>query len=237
MTRLRRKTPHEPVRAVPAPAERGAAALPPAGRERLRTPRSLAIALNEGRPRPRPYDAELPFVEETLLPPTPPAPFRERVAGRSGRADLWVFRLGAELFATELRAVEEAVEGAEAQAMPDTPPAMLGIFALRDRTLPMYALARVLDVPASGAGEMTLVLRPGTVRVALAVDAVDDVFDAALDAVRPVPAATEGDSLVLGVVWRGSELITLLDADLVVAACVAAAPPETLPAMLEARRA
>ena len=236
MTRLRRKTPHEPVRAVPSPAERGPAALP-AGRERFRTPRSLAIALNEGRPRQRPYDADLPLVEEPVLPAAPLVPFRERVAARSGRADLLVFRLGTELFATELRAVEEAVEGAEAQAMPDTPPAMLGIFALRDRTLPMYALARVLDVPAPGGGEMTLVLRPASVRVALAVDAVDDVFEAPLDTVRPAPATTEGESLVLGVVWRGSELITLLDADLVVAACVAAAPPETLPAMFEARRA
>lgn len=148
-----------------------------------------------------------------------------------------MFRLGTELFATELRAVEEAVEGAHAQAMPDTPPAMLGIFALRDRTLPMYALARVLDVPASGAEEMTLVLRPANVRVALAVDAVDDVFETSLDSVRPAPAAAEGESLVLGVVWRGSELITLLDADLVVAACLAAAPPETMPAMVEPRRA
>jgi len=236
MPRLRRKTPHEPVRAVPSPAERGPAALPTAGRERFRTPRSLAIALNEGRPRPRPYDADFPLVEEPAGLATPLLPFRERVAARSGRADLLVFRLGPELFATELRAIEEAVEGAGAQAMPDTPPAMLGIFALRDRTLPMYSLARVLDVPASGAGEMTLVLRPATVRVALAVDAVDDVFDAPLDAVKSAPAATEGESLVLGVVWRGSELITLLDADLVVAACVAAAPPEALPALLEARR-
>jgi chemotaxis signal transduction protein len=121
--------------------------------------------------------------------------------------------------------------------MPDTPPAMLGIFALRDRTLPMYALARVLDVGGSGAEEMTLVLRPGSVRVALAVDAVDDVYDAPLEAVRPAPGMTEGDSLVLGVVWRGSELITLLDADLVVAACIAAAPPEAMPAMTEPRRA
>jgi chemotaxis signal transduction protein len=237
MTRLRRKTPHEPVRAVPSPAERGPAALPIAGRERFRTPRSLAIALNEGRPRPRPYDADLPLVDEPAPPTVPAAPFRERVAARSGRADLLVFRVATELFATELRAVEEAVEGVEAQAMPDTPPAMLGIFALRDRTLPMYALARVLDVPASGAGEMTLVLRPGTVRVAVAVDAVDDVFDAPLDTVRSAPAGTEGESLVLGVVWRGSELITLLDADLVVAACIAAVPPDAMPAMVEARRA
>src|SRR5512134_3013884 len=110
MPRLRRKTPHEPVRAVPSPTERGPAALPPTGRERWRTPRSLAIALNGGRPRPRPLDAEPPALEVPSA-PAPIIPFRERVANRVGRAELLVFRVAGELFATELRAVEEAVEG------------------------------------------------------------------------------------------------------------------------------
>ena len=129
------------------------------------------------------------------------------------------------MFATELRAVEEAVEGADATTIPDAPPAMLGLFALRDRTLPMYGLGRVLALPVDAPGTMTLVLRPSVMRVALAVDAVDDVYDAPLDAVRAAPAGSDAEGLVLGVVWRGTDLITLLDADLVVAACVAAAPP------------
>jgi chemotaxis signal transduction protein len=228
MPRLRRKTPHEPVRAIPSPAERGAAALPPTTRERLRTPRSLAIALNEGRPRPKAFDADLPAFEEPAVSSAPVVPLRERVESRTGHAELLVFRVGSELFATELRAVEEAVEGVDVQTIPDTPPAMLGIFALRDRTLPMYVLARVLEVPGSEGGQMTLVLRPAGQRIALAIDAVDDVFEAPLDAVRPAPAHADGDAMVLGVVWRGTELITLLDAELVVAACVAAAPPDSL---------
>jgi chemotaxis signal transduction protein len=193
----------------------------------MRTPRSLAIALNGGRPRPKELEPD-PAGLDQQLPLAAVAPFRERVAGRAGRADLLVFRVGDELFATELRAVEEAVEGATARAIPDAPPSMLGIFALRDRTLPMYLLARVLDVPNGGTGEMTLVLRPSTTRVALAVDAVEDVYDTALDAVRAVPSAGDTDDVVLGVVWRGTELITLLDADLIVAACVAAMPPDAL---------
>ena len=224
MPRLRRKTPHEPVRAVPSPTERGPGALPPAAQPRWLTPRSLAIALNDGQPRTRQID-ELPPIEEPSIPVTPPAPFRDRVASRSGRAELLVFRVGGELFATELRAVEEAVEGADATTIPDTPPAMLGLFALRDRTLPMYGLGRVLALPVDAPGTMTLVLRPSVMRVALAVDAVDDVYDAPLDAVRAAPAGSDAEGLVLGVVWRGTDLITLLDADLVVAACVAAAPP------------
>ncbi len=191
-----------------------------------RTLRDLAIALNGGAPRPRQDYLELPVFEE-VAPPAPVAPFRERLQSREGRAELLLFRVAGELFATELRAVEEAVEGVEAQAIPDAPPLMLGIFALRDRTLPMYALARVLDLPEREAAAMTLVMRPSAARIAVAVDAVDDVFDTPLDGVRPVPSP-ENDALVLGVVWRGHELITLLDADTIVATCLAVTPPDSL---------
>jgi purine-binding chemotaxis protein CheW len=221
MPRLRRKTPHEPVHAIPAPVERGPGALP-----RPKAPaslRELAIALNSGRPRPKALDEELPAFEETVA-PTPVAPLRERVLARDGRAELLVFQVSRELFATELRAVEEAVEGVDVRPIPDAPSTMLGIFALRERTLPMYALARVLGVVERDAAQMTLVMRPAGARVALAVDAVDDVFDTPLAVVRPAPPA-ENDALVLGVIWRGHELITLLDADAVVAACLADAPP------------
>jgi purine-binding chemotaxis protein CheW len=226
MPRLRRKTPHEPVHAIPAPTERGPAALGRADRPAALTLRAIALSLNDGRPRSKEFDTELPELE-IGLPAASVAPFRERVASRDGRAELLVFRVGAELFATELRAVEEAVEGVDARPIPDAPPAMLGIFSFRDRTLPMYALGRVLSVAAGGVGDMTLVMRPSTTRIALAVDAVDDVFDVALDAVRPVPNA-DVDGMVLGVVWRGSELVTLLDADVVVDACLAVALPDSL---------
>lgn len=226
MPRLRRKTPHEPVRAVPAPAERGPGALPRAPRPAPQTLREIAIALNGGEPRPRTFDAELPAFEE-LAPPETPTPFRDRVDAREGRAELLVFRVGAELFATELRAIEEAVEGVDVRAIPDAGPWMLGIFALRDRTLPMYALDRVLGLSPGDTATMTLVVRPSRERIAVAVDAVDDVFDTALTDVRPAPTSGE-DGLVLGVVWRGHELMTLLDADAVVATCLASAPPDTL---------
>lgn len=184
------------------------------------------MALNGGVARPKPADLDFPMFEDSVA-PAPVAPFRERVAVREGRSELLVFRVGSELFATELRAVEEAVEGVAARLLPDAPPAMLGIFALRDRTLPLYALGRVLALADAGEPEMTLVLRPSLTRIALAVDHVDDVFDAALSSVRPTPTP-DPDGLVLGVVWRGAELITLLDADVIVSTCLAAAPPETL---------
>jgi len=223
MPRLRRKTPHEPVRAIPSPAERGPGALPRA--KVAPSLRDLAIALNGGAPRPKTFGDELPAFE-TLAPPQPVTPFRDRLQAREGRAELLVFRIGAELFATELRSVEEAVEGVETRPIPDAPDTMLGIFALRDRTLPMYVLSRVLGLP-DAEPSMTLVMRHSGARIAVAVDAVDDVHDAWFESVRPAPSP-DTDGLVLGVVWRGEELITLLDADAVVGACLAVTPPDSL---------
>ena len=167
-----------------------------------------------------------PSTLDPLATPAPVAPFRERVQAREGRAELLVFRVAGELFALELRSVEEAVEGVEVRGIPDAPRTMHGIFALRDRTLPMYALARVLDLPERESATMTLVVRPATARIALAVDAVDDVFDTPFDAVRPAPTP-ENDGMVLGVVWRGTELVTLLDADTVATTCLSATPPDS----------
>ena len=171
MPRLRRKTPHEPVRAIPSPAERGPGALPRAPRPAALTLREIAISLNGGAPRPKVFDLDLPAYEE-LAPPETVAPFRGRVEAREGRAELLVFRLGAELFATELRAVEEAVEGADARALPDAGPSMLGIFPLRDRTLPMYALARVLGLSSPEARALTLVMLSTTQLVSVVSGAV-----------------------------------------------------------------
>lgn len=224
MPRLRRKTPHEPVRAIPAPVERGAAALPP--KPQPKSLRDIVIELNAGKPRDRGDVIDMPAFDD-LAPLAPAIPLRDRLATREGNAELLVFQVCGELFATELRAVEEAVEGVAARAIPDAPSAMLGIFALRDRTLPMYSLARVLELDRQCEPQMTLVMRPANTRIAVAVDAVDDVFDTPLSAVRPAPAG-DTDGAVLGVVWRGAELVTLLDADVVVNTCLIAAPPDSL---------
>ena len=188
--------------------------------------REMVIELNAGKPRDRGDTLALPAFEE-MLAPAPAIPLRDRLVAREGQAELLVFRVCGELFATELRAVEEAVEGVDARAIPDAPPAMLGIFALRDRTLPMYSLPRVLDLARDCDPQMTLVMRPAKTRIAVAVDAVDDVFDTPLSAVRPAPSG-DADGMVLGVVWRGAELVTLLDAEVVVNMCLVAAPPASL---------
>jgi chemotaxis signal transduction protein len=85
----------------------------------------------------------------------------------------------------------------------------------------------VLELDRPGEPQMTLVMRPANTRIAVAVDAVDDVFDTPLAAVRPAPSS-DADGAVLGVVWRGAELVTLLDADVIVNTCLVTAPPDSL---------
>ena len=218
MPRVRRKTPHEPVTAVPHVGERA-----PLPRERAQTPRSLAIALNRGRPKLVP--APLPPPAAPSAPPERVPPLRDRLARHVGDVELLVFRIGAESFALELCAVEEAVEEVRIQPVPDAPPSLLGVFPLRDRTLPVYAPARALGLTERDASEVALVVRAAETRVALVVDEVDDVFETPLGAVRPAPASDATDGIVLGIVWRGRELIALLDPDALLQACAAVLAP------------
>src|SRR5690349_4771266 len=115
MPRLRRKTPHEPVRAIPAPVERGPAALPP--KALPRSLRDIVIELNAGKARERGDVIDMPVFDD-VLPAAPAIPLRDRLVAREGNAELLVFQVCGELFATELRAVEEAVEGVDARSIP-----------------------------------------------------------------------------------------------------------------------
>jgi chemotaxis signal transduction protein len=221
----------------PKPTDPATPATPPAirtvgGRERYRTPRDLAAVLNPGRERtvralaipPRPAAQPKPTPPAPVAAPAA-APFRERVAARAGHAELLVFRVGRELFATELRAVEEAVEAPTVHAIPDASADTLGVFALRERTIPVYAPQRALGVALIGPQYSTLIVRSGTQRIALAVDALDDVFDADLAGVRVAPGTDDPDGVLLGIVWRGKDLVAVVDADALVAACPSAATP------------
>jgi chemotaxis signal transduction protein len=53
--------------------------------------------------------------------------FRDRVRSRTGTAELFVFRLGDERFAFDLRAIEEVLENAEVVPLPDAPRAVAGV--------------------------------------------------------------------------------------------------------------
>ena len=196
------------------------------------SPRAIAAALN-GCSAATVLAAQEAVVREApdaLRPPpptpaVPPAPLRELVKAGEGKGRLLLFRVGRELFAAELGAVEETVEPEELRAVPTVRGTLLGTMQLRDRLLPLHSPAALLGAPLGGA-TLALIGRVGERRVALAVDDVLDVLDVDFALVRPAPGATESDGFLLGVARRGTDLVTLVDWDALVAACVAEHPTE-----------
>lgn len=147
-------------------------------------------------------------------------PLRERVRERQGVADLLMFRIGNELFATDLASVEEAVTLPEIHHLPEMPAAMLGAFNLRGRLTPVYSPAHVIGVPLRGPAQAALLVRADTRRLGLAVDDVEDVFQVDLATVREAPGTDDTDGILLGVAHHGQELVAIVDAEALVAACV-----------------
>jgi purine-binding chemotaxis protein CheW len=179
--------------------------------------------------------------------PAPRVPLRERLRAREEGVELLLFRVGRDPFATDLLAVEEAVELGDVHPVPGAPPAMLGVLGLRGRLLPVYSPEHALGLPArSRPGQYVLVVRapgePDDARpVAVVVDDVEDVHRADMAAVQD-PGAAGGQAgeaagaahgasaaldVVLGVLhWRG-EIVALVDPDALVAACVEADEGQT----------
>lgn len=154
---------------------------------------------------------------------------RERARAREGRAELLLFRVGGERFAVELAAVDEALDlaGIAVHPVPGRHAGALGVVALRGALVPLYAAAAGLGV-ASGGRETALVFRRGGARVALLVDDAEDVLSADLALLRPPPhGAGERDGLLLGVLQHGSDLVGVLDAEALLAACRAETSLET----------
>ncbi|HKG95062.1 MAG TPA: chemotaxis protein CheW, partial [Gemmatimonadaceae bacterium] len=144
-----------------------------------------------------------------------PPPLREMARARSGVAELLLFRVGRELFATGLADVEEAVERSAVHPLPHMPPAMLGVFELRGSLVPVYSPGAALGVPL-GEGAGTLVMSGGGRRVAIAVDEVSDVVQLDISTLRDAPASADPDGILLGVARRGAELVSVVDGEALV---------------------
>jgi chemotaxis signal transduction protein len=122
--------------------------------------------------------------------------------------DLLVVRVGRERFALPVEAVEELVESPRPRPVPGAATAVLGVFALGSALLSLYDPAVVLGARVDGA-PVALVLRNGAGRLALAVDDADDVMRVDLSEVREAPRDGTDDDLVVGVLWRRPDLITV----------------------------
>jgi chemotaxis signal transduction protein len=143
------------------------------------------------------------------------------------KTDLLLFRVGRELFATDLGAVEEAIDLTAVTQIPGSAGPVRAIFTLRGALVPIFSPAGPLGV-APGDAATALVVRDRGGRVAIATDDVEDVLSLHDADLRPILAgATRDAGVVRGVVRRGADLITVVDLDALIAACRGAPHPET----------
>ena len=147
--------------------------------------------------------------------------FRERVRQRTGIAQLLIFRIARELFAVELVTAEEALDMPVLHRLPEMPPAMLGVFTLRGALVSVFEPQVALGIRCERSATV-VVFCGGERRVAIATDDVDDVATVDLATVRDAPGARAKEGALLGIVHRGTDLIAVLDARVLVEAHSAA---------------
>ncbi|HEY2856213.1 MAG TPA: chemotaxis protein CheW [Gemmatimonadaceae bacterium] len=153
-----------------------------------------------------------PESESSVDAPVHVLPFRERVAKRSGSAQLLVFRVANELFGVELVTAEEALDMPTLHRLPEMPPSMLGVFTLRGALVSVFEPQLMLGIGCRQAAT-AVVFCGGDRRVAIATDDVDDVITVDLRTVREAPGGVTRtrEGALLGIVHRDADLIALLD--------------------------
>ncbi len=131
---------------------------------------------------------------------------------RDGVARLLVFRLGTERFAVELSAIDEVIDAPLAQRLPDSPPNVLGLAAIRGELVAIYDPRPVLHVGDTLDGAALLFVHNDR-RVAIAIDDVYDAITVEPSDIQAAPGSTSGDGVLVGVVQRNGALIAVLDAE------------------------
>jgi chemotaxis signal transduction protein len=179
-----------------------------------------------------------------LLPPVAAQglSLRERARAREGRAELLLFRVAAEYFATELTLSEEAIELSlhPVHPVPGRLASRLGVVNVRETLLPLYTPAAVLGMQAPEAPAMAIVFPTSSGSVAIAVDEVEDVFSADLAELRDAPGQSRTVGAVLGALHHEGRLVAIVDADALIMACrgeiAGTATQERHPGMTGARQ-
>jgi purine-binding chemotaxis protein CheW len=144
---------------------------------------------------------------------------------RDGVLRLLVFRVGAELFAVELRCVREVVDAPAVHPVPDAPPVVLGVALIHDKLVTLYDPRLLLQVGTGAAGAAVLFDR-GDAQVALAVDDVMNAMSIEREDIRPAPGAGGADEVLVGLVRRGRFLVGVIDPDALLAAAMTQAEGE-----------
>lgn len=230
-------TPSRPIIAVPSPTARRRHAAPVELARALaaaRAAEAAAQAAGQEAARADAAEAEQALAARiaTVLPASPadePVPdtrsLRDKVRARDGTAEILVFVVAGERFGIELAAVEEAIDLPQIHHVPEMPSAMRGVITFRGSLTSVYSPRQALGLEHD-AGVCALIFRRRRSRLALMIDDVDDARPIDLSSLRDAPNAGHA-GVVLGVVRQGTSLLTLVDAEALLAACQATPQPES----------
>jgi purine-binding chemotaxis protein CheW len=125
------------------------------------------------------------------------------------------FRLGGDLFAADIFAVDRVLRFQEPRAIPNMPGWMEGVIDYQARVVPVVDLRKRFELQAAPvtAGTRTLVLNVEGELVAAIVDEVLDVTQPGAGKVTPPPQIFRGLSgeFILGMVRRDERIVVVLD--------------------------
>lgn len=140
-------------------------------------------------------------------------------ADAGAATEMLLFRQGGELFALALCAALEVVEMPVLDAVPDMAGDMLGVVPVRGSYVPVYAPESALGLAAASTHAALLMLRRDGRVVGVALEDVEDVIVVDVSRLHHPHATAAGAGVVLGVERRGSDLVSVVDADALVNAC------------------
>jgi len=141
-------------------------------------------------------------------------------------ADVLVFRIGTERFAVELLEVEEVIDLPVIHFVPEMPPAMVGVVAVRGSLTPVFTPHAALGLTVQPTEAVLIFRRTGS-RVGVLINDVEDTVSVDLRELRRAPDSDGDDTVVLGVIRHDGNIFAIVDADALIAACQTAALLET----------
>jgi len=135
---------------------------------------------------------------------------------QSDEIDMLSFRLGGEAYAVLVKDVREVLKNRALTPVPNAPPYILGVTALRGAVLPVIDLCVRFGLASGQRDEKSriIVVKAEEDEVGLVVDRVTGVLTIMPDAIRPTPENIEqGSTYLSGIVRKDEKLYILLDLD------------------------
>ncbi|MFI5310488.1 MAG: chemotaxis protein CheW [Gemmatimonadales bacterium] len=141
-----------------------------------------------------------------------------RASARSGRTQLVTFRVGDDMFAADIFAVERVLRYSAPRPIPNVPAWIEGVIDYRGRIVPVIDLRSRFELAAAPSRESAriLIVVSGEEWIGAIVDAVHEVATVTADQLSPPPPLFKGlaKQYLRGLVQRNKEgepVIVLLD--------------------------